>query len=86
MTNHQPRDPNARPPLVPLATLIGRELRGEKSERPSIRYGQAGLAKRGEDLFLIKLDCLRIPGNPSTGFSVFAVWSLPLSLSLSLSL
>nr|AIZ68189.1 putative protein phosphatase 2C 33 [Albuca bracteata] len=74
MTNHQPRDPSARPPLVPLATLIGRELRGEKSERPSLRYGHAGLAKRGEDLFLIKPDCLRIPGNNSTAFSVFAIF------------
>lgn len=74
MTNHQPRDPSARPPLVPLATLIGREFRGEKSERPSLRYGHAGLAKRGEDLFLIKPDCLRIPGNPSTAFSVFAIF------------
>ena len=82
MTNHQSRDPSARAPLVPLATLIGRELRGEKSERPSLRYGHAGLAKRGEDLFLIKPDCLRIPGNPSTAFSVFAVWSLSFFLHL----
>ena len=62
-----------RPPLVPLGTLIGRELRTEKVEKPTIKYGQAALAKKGEDYFLIKPDCPRIPGNPSTSFSVFAV-------------
>ena len=62
-----------KPPLVPLATLIGRELRNEKVEKPFVKYGQAALAKKGEDYFLIKLDCHRIPGNTSTTFSVFAV-------------
>ncbi|KAJ6795560.1 putative protein phosphatase 2C 33 [Iris pallida] len=75
MTNPQPADPSSRPPpLLPLATLIGRELRGERPEEPSLRFGHAGLAKRGEDLFLIKPDCLRIAGNPSTSFSVFAIF------------
>ncbi|GFY94908.1 protein phosphatase 2C family protein [Actinidia rufa] len=63
-----------RPPLVPLGTLIGRELRTEKVEKPTIKYGQAALAKKGEDYFLIKPDCQRIPGNPSTSFSVFAIF------------
>ncbi|KAH7574655.1 hypothetical protein JRO89_XS03G0327200 [Xanthoceras sorbifolium] len=63
-----------KPPLVPLATLIGRELRGEKVEKPFVKYGQAALAKKGEDYFLIKLDCQRIPGNASTSFSVFAIF------------
>ncbi|KAF5740006.1 Phosphatase 2C family protein [Tripterygium wilfordii] len=62
-----------KPPLVPLATLIGREMRNEKVEKPFIKFGQAGLAKKGEDYFLIKVDCQRIPGNPSTSFSVFAI-------------
>lgn len=62
-----------KPPLVPLGTLIGRELRSEKVEKPIIRFGQAALAKKGEDYFLIKPDCQRIPGNPATSFSVFAV-------------
>lgn len=61
------------PPLVPLGTLIGRELRSENVEKPIIRYGQAALAKKGEDYFLINPDCHRTPGNPSTSFSVFAV-------------
>lgn len=63
-----------KPSPVPLATLIGRELRGEKVEKPFVKYGQAALAKKGEDYFLIKLDCQRIPGNPSTSFSVFAIF------------
>lgn len=62
--------------LVPLGTLIGRELRSEKIEKPTIKYGQAALAKKGEDYFLIKPDCQRIPGNPSSTLSVFAVWLL----------
>ncbi|GAB4855622.1 hypothetical protein Ancab_024243 [Ancistrocladus abbreviatus] len=64
----------AKPPLVPLGTLIGRELRSEKVEKPVIRYGQAALAKKGEDYFLIKPDCQRVPGNTSTSFSVFAIF------------
>lgn len=63
-----------KPPLVPLATLIGRELRSEKVEKPFVKYGQAALAKKGEDYFLIKTDCQRIPGNALTSFSVFAVF------------
>ncbi|KAK8946705.1 putative protein phosphatase 2C 33 [Platanthera zijinensis] len=59
---------------IALATLIGRELRGGRNDKPLVRYGHAGLAKRGEDYFLIKPDCYRIPGNASTSFSVFAVF------------
>ncbi|KAF2288287.1 hypothetical protein GH714_005822 [Hevea brasiliensis] len=61
-------------PLVPLGTLIGRELRNEKVEKPFVKYGQAALAKKGEDYFLIKPDCQRIPGDSSTSFSVFAIF------------
>ncbi|KAK9070695.1 hypothetical protein SSX86_011097 [Deinandra increscens subsp. villosa] len=61
-------------PLVPLGTLIGRELRHGNVEKPTVSYGQAALAKKGEDYFLIKPDCQRIPGNPSTSFSVFAIF------------
>jgi len=60
-------------PALPLATLIGRELRGDGTERPHVRYGHSGFAKRGEDYFLVKPDCLRVPGDPSSSFSVFAV-------------
>lgn len=59
---------------VPLGTLIGRELRNEKLEKPTLKYGQAALAKKGEDYFSIKLDYQRVPGNPSTSFSVFAIF------------
>jgi hypothetical protein len=74
------RDRSRLPPALPLATLIGRELRAGGSERPALRYGHAGFAKRGEDYFLVKPDCLRVPGDPSTAFSVFAV--LPSSTRL----
>ncbi|XP_058002867.1 probable protein phosphatase 2C 5 isoform X1 [Hevea brasiliensis] len=66
--------PRMKSPLVPLGTLIGRELRNEKVEKPFVKYGQAALAKKGEDYFLIKPDCQRIPGDSSTSFSVFAIF------------
>ncbi|XP_074311730.1 putative protein phosphatase 2C 5 [Silene latifolia] len=60
--------------LVALGTLIGRELRSEKVEKPIIKVGQAALAKKGEDYFLVQPDCQRIPGNPATSFSVYAIF------------
>lgn len=74
MNNTQHRDQRALSQPIALATLIGREFRGDKTDKPIVRYGHAGLAKRGEDYFLINPDCYRIPGNPSTSFSVFAVF------------
>ncbi|CAL0308548.1 unnamed protein product [Lupinus luteus] len=59
---------------VPLGTLIGRELRTEKVEKPFVKFGQSGLARKGEDYFLMKTDCYRIPGDSSTLFSVFAIF------------
>ncbi|WOL15998.1 putative protein phosphatase 2C 33 [Canna indica] len=73
-TDVRPRDPSMRSPLVPLATLIGRELRSGKSEKPEIKYGNAAFAKRGEDYFLVRPDCIRVPGDASSSFSVFAVF------------
>ncbi|KAL3654433.1 hypothetical protein CASFOL_004114 [Castilleja foliolosa] len=60
--------------LVPLAALISRELKNEKMEKPMVRYGSAAQSKKGEDYFLIKTDCERVAGNPSTSFSVFGVF------------
>lgn len=59
--------------LVPLAALLSREMKDEKMEKPTLQYGCASQSKKGEDYFLIKTDCLRVPGNPSSTFSVFAV-------------
>ncbi|KAK3442709.1 hypothetical protein EUGRSUZ_B02819 [Eucalyptus grandis] len=59
--------------LVPLAALINREMKNEKLEKPTVRYGCASQSKKGEDFFLIKTDCQRVPGNPSSAYSVFAV-------------
>ncbi|XP_027159959.1 probable protein phosphatase 2C 5 [Coffea eugenioides] len=63
-----------KPPLVPLGALIGRELRNEKVEKRTVKYGQTALAKKGEDYFLIKPDCQRVVDNQSTSFSVFAIF------------
>ena len=38
-----------------------------------VKYGQAALAKKGEDYFLTKPNCERIVEDPSTSSSVFAV-------------
>nr|GMD09267.1 probable protein phosphatase 2C 5 [Ipomoea batatas] len=66
---------NPTPVAVPLGTLIGRELRNEsKVEKPTVKYGQATLAKKGEDYFLIKPDCQRISGSSTTSFSIFAIF------------
>lgn len=62
--------------LVPLAALISREMKNEKMEKPSVRYGHAAQSRKGEDYFLVKTDCQRVPGNPSSTFSVFAVMNL----------
>ncbi|CAH9141109.1 unnamed protein product [Cuscuta epithymum] len=63
------------PVAVPLGTLIGRELRNEsKMEQPTVKYGQAALAKKGEDYFLIKPDCQRVSGSSLTSFSVFGIF------------
>lgn len=59
--------------LVPLASLISRELKNEKMEKPTVRYGHAAQSKKGEDYFLVKMDRQRVPGNSSSTFSVFAV-------------
>lgn len=60
--------------LVPLAALISRELRNEKMEKPTIRYGCADQSKKGEDYFLTRTDCQRVQGNPSSSFFVFAIF------------
>lgn len=59
--------------MVPLAALISRELRNERMDKPCLRYGCAAQSKKGEDFFLIKTDCQRVTGSPST-FSIFAVF------------
>ncbi|KAK4748801.1 hypothetical protein SAY87_015387 [Trapa incisa] len=70
----QTKASRGNPPLVPLGTLIGHELRSGKAEKPHVKYGQAALAKKGEDYFLVKLDCCRIPDDPASSFSVFAIF------------
>nr|DAD31854.1 TPA_asm: hypothetical protein HUJ06_010705 [Nelumbo nucifera] len=71
---HDKHDRRDRHDLVPLAALISRELKSEKMEKPSVRYGHAAQSRKGEDYFLVKTDCQRIPGNSSSTFSVFAIF------------
>lgn len=59
--------------LVPLAALLKREMKSERMEKPTVRFGHAAQSKKGEDYFLMKTDCQRAPGNSSSSFSVFAV-------------
>lgn len=58
---------------MPLAALIGKELKNEKMAKPNVRYGCAAQSKKGEDFYLMKTDCQRLPGKPSSTFSVFGV-------------
>ncbi|EPS73050.1 hypothetical protein M569_01706, partial [Genlisea aurea] len=60
--------------LVPLAALISREFKNDKLEKPTVRYGSAAQSRKGEDYFLMKNDCHRVPGNLSTSFSVFGIF------------
>lgn len=60
--------------LVPLAALISKEVRNERLEKPTVRYGNAAQSRKGEDYFLMKTDCQRVSGNPSSTFSVFAIF------------
>ncbi|XP_021773138.1 probable protein phosphatase 2C 15 [Chenopodium quinoa] len=43
-------------------------------EKPSVSYGYAEKAKKGEDFYLVKTDCQRVPGNSASTFSVFAIF------------
>ncbi|KAL2904810.1 putative protein phosphatase 2C 15 [Bienertia sinuspersici] len=60
--------------LIPLAALINREMKNEKMEKPTVSYGYAAQSKKGEDYYLAKTDCQRVPGNSSSTFSVFAIF------------
>ncbi|KAH8496139.1 hypothetical protein H0E87_019065 [Populus deltoides] len=72
--------------LVPLAALISREMRIEKMEKPIVKYGHAAQSRKGEDYFLIKMDCQRLPGNSSSTFSVFAALLQSLANAVSFAL
>ncbi|KVH97625.1 Protein phosphatase 2C (PP2C)-like protein [Cynara cardunculus var. scolymus] len=71
--NHQ-----NHPDLVSLSALMSRELKSEKMEKPSVRYGSAAQSRKGEDYFMMKTDCQRVLGNPASTFSVFG--ALPRAL------
>lgn len=60
--------------LVPLAALLSWEMKSEKMVKPNVRYGYAAQSRKGEDYFLVKTDCQRVPGRASSTFSVFAIF------------
>ena len=77
-----PRGARRRAGSVALGDLLRREASAERAaaggaERPTVAAGQAGRAKKGEDLALLKPACERRPGAPSTSFSAFAVSAPP---------
>ena len=66
------------PGTVPLGVLLRREVTKERMERPDVLCGEANLSRKGEDFTLLRADAgQRIPGDPSTSFSVFTVTTLP---------
>lgn len=60
--------------LIPLAALISKEMKNEKMGKPTVKYGHAAQSKKGEDYFLVKTDCQRVPGNSASTFSVYAIF------------
>ncbi|NP_001141493.1 Probable protein phosphatase 2C 69 [Zea mays] len=63
------------PGTVPLGVLLRREVTKERMERPDVLCGEANLSRKGEDFTLLRADAgQRIPGDPSTSFSVFAIF------------
>ncbi|KAK1258785.1 putative protein phosphatase 2C 33 [Acorus gramineus] len=42
--------------------------------RPRLEHGFWEESRKGEDHHLIRTDCLRVPGDPSSAFSVFAIF------------
>lgn len=61
-------------PTVSLGSLINKELRSYKVEKPVLLYGQAGQSKRGEDYTFIKTDCQRTLVDGVSTFDVFAIF------------
>ncbi|KAI3740615.1 hypothetical protein L2E82_31084 [Cichorium intybus] len=52
--NHQ-----HHPNYVSLATLMSREVKSEKMEKPYVRYGCAAQSRKGKDYCTMKIDCQR---------------------------
>ncbi|TVU09831.1 hypothetical protein EJB05_43327, partial [Eragrostis curvula] len=60
---------------VPLGVLLRREVTKERMERPDVLCGEASRVRKGEDFTLLRADAgQRVAGDPSTSFSVFALF------------
>ncbi|XP_062199985.1 probable protein phosphatase 2C 69 [Phragmites australis] len=65
----------AAPGTVPLGVLLRREVTKERMERPDVLCGEASRSRKGEDFTLLLPDAgQRVAGDPSTSFSVFALF------------
>ncbi|XP_051188101.1 probable protein phosphatase 2C 69 isoform X1 [Lolium perenne] len=60
---------------VPLGVLLRREVTSERMERPDVLCGEAARSRKGEDFTLLLAEAAhRVAGDPSTSFSVFALF------------
>ncbi|KQJ90525.1 hypothetical protein BRADI_4g32230v3 [Brachypodium distachyon] len=60
---------------VPLGVLLRREVTSERMERPDVLCGEATRSRKGEDFTLLLSEAgQRVAGDPSTSFSVFALF------------
>ncbi|EAZ09387.1 hypothetical protein OsI_31661 [Oryza sativa Indica Group] len=60
---------------VPLGVLLRREVTSERMERPDVLCGEAARSRKGEDFTLLLAEAgERVAGDPSTSFSVFALF------------
>lgn len=60
---------------VPLGVLLRREVTSERMERPDVLCGEATRSRKGEDFTLLLAEAgERVAGDPSTSFSVFALF------------
>nr|CAB3457252.1 unnamed protein product [Digitaria exilis] len=67
--------PAFSPGTVPLGVLLRREVTKERMERPDVLCGEASRSRKGEDFTLLRADAgQRVAGDPSTSFSVFALF------------
>ncbi|KAG2635457.1 probable protein phosphatase 2C 69 isoform X1 [Panicum virgatum] len=67
--------PALSPGTVPLGVLLRREVTKERMERPDVLCGEASRSRKGDDFTLLRAGAgQRVAGDPSTSFSVFALF------------
>jgi len=56
-----------------LSQQLALQLQMGEEEHPILSHGQVMQALKEEDFTFVKMDCERVPGDPSTTFAAFAV-------------